>query len=540
MRTCSKIFGAVGSVALILASIVGGLGVTARPSAAQGAASPPVTYGTAQRTATIDVANLPGPSAPAPSVRPPAHSRSESQLQGGKAVANAGHAGRRSGIVTPTTTNPVEAPAAGVATINGFPGISAATAGAFPPDTQVAVGPTDVVEMTNGELEVLSTTGTVLEPRSLASFFGTPSGFEPSDPRILYDGPSGRFFASAFNFDPSINASEVVAAVSATSDPSNGWFLYAITTTTDVVTDQPVLGISADKVVLSWNDFSGTTGAFAGSETWVLQESDMLTGSSLQFARLGPDPTRFRIVPVQNLTPSTTAFAVYNNSCSSTASCTTRSPAIGVAAITGRPALGDVTWTEADPAIMPTSVPPGALQPNGVAPIDTGDDRFQTAVWQNGTLWVSGDDGCVPAGDTTTRACSRLIEVNTATSSVVQDADLGSIGQYQYYPAVGLDGNGDLFVVQTLSSDSLFPSVVAADQPAGSTSFASGTLIGGSANYIQLDQTGRNRWGDYSSAAMDPANPDEMFLAGEYMISGVPENDWQTLVAQVTLSAAGT
>jgi hypothetical protein len=343
-----------------------------------------------------------------------------------------------------------------------------------PPDTQVAVGPSDVAEAVNETLSVWTRTGSPILSSSLDALFSVPtgSGYFFSDPRIVYDGLSGRWFLSGLGVDPSAGSGYVYVAVSTTSDPTGVWHIYDLVFSSSLIEDQPKLGVSSDKVVLSWNDFSGST--FAGQETWVLQKSDFLSSLAVSTVHFDSDATRSSIVPVVSLTPTSNEYLVYNNSCSSQSGtgvgdCTAGTPTLGVVVISGTPAAGNVAWTESDPTIAATSAPPGGTQPSGPA-IETNDDRLLSAVWQNGTLWASGNDACTPSNNL--QSCLRLFEVSTGSDSVLIDGDIGAAGQDFYYPAVTLDGSGDLYVVATQSSSTRYPSVVVFGGTASSSGLA--------------------------------------------------------------------
>src|SRR2546429_7593293 len=74
-----------------------------------------------------------------------------------------------------------------------------------PPDTQYAVGPTAAVEMTNGSVSMWAHSdqtpfGPLISRASEESFFGSifgaaPGSFGFTDPNLLYDSASGRWFA---------------------------------------------------------------------------------------------------------------------------------------------------------------------------------------------------------------------------------------------------------------------------------------------------------------------------------------------------------
>ena len=81
-------------------------------------------------------------------------------------------------------------------------GLNDVVSGAYsPPDVQVAAGPGYVVELVNLAARIWRTAAGVsaqeLRTEQLDDFFGR-RGDRLTDPRILYDAPTGRWFASIF------------------------------------------------------------------------------------------------------------------------------------------------------------------------------------------------------------------------------------------------------------------------------------------------------------------------------------------------------
>ena len=302
--------------------------------------------------------------------------------------------------------------------------------------------------------------------------------------------------------------------------------------------------MSNDKVIISWNDYNNGGTTFSGQETWVEQKSDLLTGSAVHYFDYFPDPTRFDVVPVITMTASSTEYLVYDNTCPASqsvgsGSCTLGTPSLGLVAITGTP-TDTVSWNESDPAMKPTTDPPPASQPSGPA-IDTGDDRIQSAVSQNGHVWVAANDACVVGA--ATRSCLRLVQVTTAATPVVlDDADLALAGNDLYDPAVTLDRSGNPYVVATSSSLSIDPSVIVYGRAAHTGGFVSNYLWPGSGSYTCSfcgagdGGASGNRWGDYSGAAIDPSNPDDVWVAGEHSTVDAGDN-WGTAIGELTFAA---
>jgi hypothetical protein len=411
-----------------------------------------------------------------------------------------------------------------------------------PPDTQIAAGPSDILVMTNSSGSIYAKNGALIHRFDLTTFFGLPTGYYFGDPRVLYDAGSGRWLASCTSFDGSFD-SAVYLAVSATSDPNGTWQVFTVAgNTQQTLYDQPKLGYSDDKVVLSWSDYGSGATSYTGQETWVLEKSDLLAGRDPTSASYGPDLSHFDLVPAQMLGSSSPIYLVYNNADPFLAQ-SQSFPSLGVIAITGTPAGGNVTWIETDLAASATSVPPNAIQPGSAAVLDTNDDRLLFAVWQGGTLWTGGNDACVPAGDSGQHACLRLFQVSTSpTPALLQDFDVGQGQTDLFFPSLTLDGAGNAFIVASESSAATRPSAVTFAQAAGSVPGAAGALQvveGGLGVYdcgAGCADGGGVRWGDYSGSAPDPADPTTVWVAAEYAASAQDALDWGVGVARVGLA----
>jgi hypothetical protein len=411
---------------------------------------------------------------------------------------------------------------------------------AEPPDTQVAAGPTQLLEMTNSAGSVWSKTGgPVLAYVDLNAFYAAPAGFVVSDPRVFYDAAAGRWFSSVMAFDAN-NDGRVYEAVSQSGDPLGLWWVYTVAANNSgTLYDQPTLGVDSDKVFVSWNDFSSTS--FLGQETWLADKAALVSGQSPAVTAFGPDPNRASLVAATSQSGTTTAYLAYNRSL--LRGSPYAGPYVGLVAITGNPAQANVLWSEQAVAIVPTSVPPDAQQPGPNPLISTGDDRFLSAVWQNDTLWVGGNDACNFSGDTAVRSCARLIRLTTtATASVQEDIDAGAAGSYVYYPAAAMDSAGNMLFVFSQSASNLYPSVFASGEQANTSGLMPESAIAAGVGPYNCGSVcalhGAVRWGDYSAAAIDPVAPTTVWLAGEYAVDQLDPNNWGTAAGSLTLASA--
>ena len=417
-----------------------------------------------------------------------------------------------------------------------------------PPDTQIAVGPRSVLELVNASGSVWSKTGVELGLFDLNAFFDVPDGYGIGDPRVLYDRQSGRWLASAAAIDAA-NDSQVYLAVSLSDDPLGSWIVYTSPTNgVGILADQPKLGVSDDKIVLSWNEYTGSPSRFSGEEIWILDKSSVLAGDAVvSVGLIGPDPARFGAVPVWSLSSTSDLYLVYNNTDPYLGKNQTQ-PTLGVVAISGTPSGGNLARQEWDLPMLATTVPPNALQPGAAPAIATGDDRLLGAVWQNDTLWTSANDACQPAGEATPRACFRLIQVDTsqATPRILQSLDVAAAGADVFNPVVTVDALGNAFIGYGESSASAFPSFRATVQRASDATNGLSPSISLATSLSAYDACGtnceaggqnQNRWGDYSGASVDPVDPSRIWLAGEYVPSAADPAGWGTSTAELTLGS---
>src|ERR1700686_233581 len=104
----------------------------------------------------------------------------------------------------------------------------------------LAAGPTSLLETVNSSASIWTKSGTQLALADLNKVLPLPSGFIFSDPRVLFDAASGRFFFSGVAFSPLTFNSVVFLGVSKTSDPTGGFFVYNVAQTSNgEIHDQP-------------------------------------------------------------------------------------------------------------------------------------------------------------------------------------------------------------------------------------------------------------------------------------------------------------
>src|SRR5712691_5171351 len=414
---------------------------------------------------------------------------------------------------------------------NSFDGLNLAQGGATPPDVQVAVGPNYIVEAVNFVIGIYSrpANNQVVLQRScgLAQFFGSPQA-SLGDPKILYDIQSALFYATEI-VQSAATTWTVRIAISNTNDPTGGWMLYELPYGQNILPDQPLIGISADKFVVSANDFSLQTGNFLGADYWVLNRGQMASGGSydVDFYTSGANNNLASVYPVQSQTATSSQYMVsaFQNN-------------LRLITLTGLPNVNLAATTAAVPGVRQITTPVVAVQPAPGPPIDTGgrigpSAQVTTGVFANGIIWLAFSEACNGL------SCVRIIQINTVPNAPLQDFDITAAGTHYFYPALSVDSAGDLVVVEGVSSANINPSLeVRAEVNSNPVSTLS-PPVALATGLSPTPQCGPNtcradgsiRYGDYFGTSIDPIDQTLVWVAGEYQ----PTPNWGTRLGSVRL-----
>src|SRR2546425_11318776 len=181
--------------------------------------------------------------------------------------------------------------------IAGTPGTNPNPCRCSPPDQGLGASDKFVVQMVNLAGTIYSTSGSVRKATfSLSDFWflpvrGGPIGIGMSDPEVVFDAIAGHWYASIIDV---FDVNRVNFAVSATDDPTGTWFIYRVianlgpaseclTTCQHTLPDQPYIGYSDDKFLITANDFvidfNTGTGPFIGVQVWILNKAEMIAGN---------------------------------------------------------------------------------------------------------------------------------------------------------------------------------------------------------------------------------------------------------------------
>ena len=477
----------------------------------------------AQRRGDVKVSRLPAATASPPS-KPEAASPTLAPAAPSSAL-----------VVTPVdlaTTSGTTAP-----TLTKLP---VGTAHANDPNPVVAVGPDHVARSDDGLLTVTNRSGGAASTVSFADLFLLPDGTENSEGQIYYDEAHGRWVAVEASRDCHPGDGAIYGhgyldfAVSDNANPNLGWSVYTYQYN-DQLTWDPGYGSSADKIALisrfedmgpgctsvgawSW-DVTGITwpdlvkGTFNESYLVFEPNDEDLVMDLAPVVRQGGGNATLEVIMDLALNPSGAEQWLLRTTGSGPAATSTLS-------LLPVPLFG---YPQSISQGGPTFNPPGGVS-NAVAV----DDR----------LVFSLTEPCTPAGDSMTRNCARIVELETnGDLGRVQDFYIAKNGLDTFSPSVGIAGTGDLIITYQQASDAAGPTSYVVRQAKGDAAHsvsATRTLITPTALYQNLNGA------QMVGTQQDPLVPDAMWVINQAGGTVDPTYSYRLQVAQARTATGDT
>jgi len=398
----------------------------------------------------------------------------------------------------------------------------------YPPDNGLGASDKYVVSVENSVIEWTTVAGGGKSEMPMADFLKPLGAFKNmGDSRATYDAASGRFIVSGTSTDSSNNHHYTVA-ISKDANPNDGWTYQSFDPPhpTDYP-DQPSVVTDGSNIYLASllpanqqevlvanggpSSFNGT-GAYIrinlGTDNAVYRQNAGVGRGDLLFARQG------RTMTIKHI--DTTSRSI------------------------------DATSTVDLGASVSAAQPGHSLLTLGTSrKINAGSMQVTGNAYSNGFLYVTFED--VPqsgpdAGVSNTHWAKLDVHDPSHAALIAQGnisgAQIGS-GIGTFNSSIAVDGAGDVLVNFTATGPSLVPTDYYVVQYAGTSdgSFSKPVEYKASAGPFtdpaasaSAGQT--TRWGDYSSAVPDPANPHAFWISNEYGISP-GTNQWGTATAHV-------
>ncbi len=406
----------------------------------------------------------------------------------------------------------------------------------IPPDVSGAVGPTRLFQGSNNDYRVLDkATGATIATVGTATFWSpvvpAANRLDLTDPRTLYDPYNNRWIAEMQTVTS--GAGLILVGVSQTSDPAGAWNLYSFATGATI--DFPNVGFNKNWIAVAINKFKAG-GTFSNGLVLAVNYPSARSGvgAATLFAQpSSPQPKGFCSSPAVTYSPTSDTLYVVTHlsSASATYSLDTITGTAGSPVYTAGSALTRPggAWAQPGNNLLPQSAPGSGTSACGSTPcpIEAQDSQVRSApVYRGGFLWYTQSIG-LPAGGLTHTAV-QWTKLNTPGGSVadggrIEDPTATSTngGKWYSHPHVAVNANQDFLIGFTQFSSAQHPSagyaMHLAGDPAGSMRDA--VIAHAGEDYYHKTfstTTGRNRWGDFSTAQVDPTDDLSLWTVQEY------------------------
>lgn len=435
-----------------------------------------------------------------------------------------------------------------------------------PPDPNGAVGTNHILNVANTSIQWFTKAGVPQMQTSLKNFFAPlRPDFGVFDPKALYDQYANRYVVIALEayqvaVGDAFDMSRIMVAVSDDSDPNGTWYYQSINGMVNVPdpttpgvnlvtwTDYPGFALDEEAIYITGNLFEFGTNTPSGNRLWIMDKGLGKGG----FYDNGPavvtiwDAARLAGVDFSGNTTGVPEFR-----------------GMQPAHIFGTAPAGVGTWLVMydgmnnglqefvdvvrinNPLTQPTfthfsinvgdiedtSIPIAYNSPQfgSLARLDGGDRRTINAVWRNNSLYAATVIN-PSSGPDINQVTAHWFRFDTTTPQVLKLADQGNIGgeelgfaAHTIWPAVNVDSQGNMVVGFSATGPTLYPgsyyAARAPGDPAGTVRVA-GTLGAGQDVFALggATATSINRWGDYSSVALDPTDGVTFWLYNMYAL----------------------
>ncbi|MCX6359651.1 MAG: hypothetical protein NT029_07600 [Armatimonadetes bacterium] len=404
-----------------------------------------------------------------------------------------------------------------------------------PPDSNGAIGPNHFVAAVNNAVCIYNRSGTLISNVSLDSLLGGSPVNGAFDPRIVYDRRSGRWFITVLEFASKTNNRGFIA-VSNSSDPTGGWYWYALGIgMADTFNDYETLGTDDNGVYMGFTRFGGTN---PGAALLAVAKDPVVAGAGITYYYWSSLTDLYSTPqPALNVSAAGAGAKAWIAASSTAANSDVR--------------LKPITWSGTTPTLGSTVTvstygygsPVAANAKGSSTDVSVGDDRIQMSFLRDGQLWVCRNVGVDATGAAgTDRTGSEWIQINTIPATPVR-VQSGRVydptspdPRMYYYPSLAVSGQGHVAMGFSGSNGAEYVSAYTAGRL---TSDAAGTMRSiitikdGTHPYTLLVE-GVNRWGDYSYTSVDPNDDQTIWTIQEYASA---TDVWCTWIAQLLAPA---
>ena len=431
----------------------------------------------------------------------------------------------------------------------------------IPPDPCGAAGTESVIAVVNTMIECRNKTGTLLWRDGLSTFFsalGPPLGTYTFDPKVVWDHYENRFVVVTLErndtgYGDASDGSHILLAVSKTATPATAtsadWYYYDIDSKTTITNpcwaDYPGFEVGENAVYITNNMYEfDPTYTYRGVRLWIVDKgtsAGFYAGGSASHTVHNPIPSGGYDLTTM---PALTFGSIGGN---------VGTFLVGYSGLSGggieyvqviridNP-LGAVSFTSAlinvgDIDNTAITFLPDAPQLGSATAIEVNDRRALDAVWRNDPnhspiLWFT-TTLLPPVGNDAGETTAHYFMLNTSTwppTLVHQDNiggdDITGAGTevFTFFPSLVVASQGNAFFGFAASSAAMYCGAYAAGTHWNDVVGPADPLLpteaiqAGVDYYVRTFGSSRNRWGDYSGAALDPIT-ENVWIFNQYAMT---------------------
>lgn len=418
--------------------------------------------------------------------------------------------------------------------------------GFVPSDQNIAVGPNHIVQVVNSEIAILDKNG-IMDPgypKALNNLWtglgGACAQSNNGDPIVQYDRLADRWIVTQLASLKSPFAECI--AVSKTSDPSGSYNLYSYNFGTNL-NDYPKFTVwptTSNSAYLGTYNLFANGNSFVGADLCAYDRTAMLAGAP------APAQVCFQVsdggVLPSDLDGSTAPidgepgyFLDFSNL--TTLALRTLSPNFATPGASTLSAPTNLTVAAFQEACGGGTCIP---QPGTSRKLNSLGDRlmYRLAYRNFGTHESMVVNHSVVAGSSVAPRWYQLDASVPGSSNFVikQQGTYAPDASYRWMGSVAMDQLGDIALGYSLSSSTVFPSIVVTGRtPSDPAGVMEGeTVLQAGAG----SQTGTTRWGDYSSMRIDPADDCTFWYTNQFYPKTASAN-WYTYIGSFKFSSCG-
>jgi List-Bact-rpt repeat protein len=420
----------------------------------------------------------------------------------------------------------------------------------IPPDVSGGVGPTKVMCGFNNNYRVQDkTTGATLLTVGTATFWNpviTDKRLlnQLTDPRTTYDPIQNRWIVAMQTVN---NPGLMLFGVSQTSDPAGSWFLYSVSPgfSSAPLIDFPILGFNKNWIVVTINAYT-SGGAFREGGTLIANYAQAAAGTLASVTTVSQaSGTHFCAAPCVTIsaTEDTLFLVTHLSSTGATFQVdritgTASTPTYTSGGTLTRPGGG---WTQPSGNLLPQSAPNSGASACGATPcpIETQDSQVRSAPMYRvdsttgkGFIYYSQTIELLSP----TRTAVQWTKITPSTTAAFADGgrvDDATAAKWYAFTHIAVNSVGDFIVGYTQFGAAQHPSAGysihrAAD---GLGTLRDPFIYKAGEDYYHktfTTTTGRNRWGDFSTAQVDPSDDQTLWTLQEYAKTRPSTDDGNT------------